>query len=137
MANMVEMQPVTKMWYDYLNEGKLMGLKCGHCGTIEFPPVPVCNSCGKHDMEWTEISGDAKLVSFCYAFDGAPPFMKESVMIGEFCLKEGNHVQSFLLGVTNEDEDFLSKNPNIECIAEIIKLSEEHDLSYPAFRLKK
>jgi len=137
MANMINMQPVTKMWYDYLNDGKLMGLKCEHCGTMEFPPVPVCSACGKHDMEWAEISGEAKLISYCYAFDGAPPFWKESVMIGHFDLKEGNHVQTFLLGVTNEDEESLSKNPNLDCVAEIVKVSEEHNLSYLAFRLKK
>lgn len=61
MANMRTMQPVTKMWYDYLNEGKLMGLKCEHCGQMEFPPVPVCNTCGKHEMEWAPITGRQSL----------------------------------------------------------------------------
>lgn len=137
MANMVKMQPVTKMWYDYLREGKLMGMKCEHCSTVEFPPVPVCNRCGKHHMEWVEISGEATLVSFCYAFDGSPPFWKEPIMIGEFNLKEGNHVQGFLLDVTNEDEEHLFNSLGAACTMEVIKVSEEYDLNYPAFRIKK
>ena len=138
MANMRTMQPITKIWYDYLNQGKLMGLKCGHCGTVEFPPVSVCNHCGKYDdMEWVEISGDAKLISYCWAPDGAAPFWQESVMIGEFDLKEGNHIQTYLLGVTKADEPYLYDNCPLDCVAEVVKVSDEHNLSYPAFHLKK
>ena len=137
MSNMKNMQPITKMWYDYLNEGKLMGLKCEHCGKIEFPPVPVCNTCGKHDMEWAPISGKAKLISYCWSPAGADPYWKQPVMIGEFDLEEGNHIQTFLLGVTKEDEPYLYDHCPLDCVAEIVKVSEERNLSYPVFRLKK
>lgn len=61
---MTTMQPYVKEWYDYLEEGKIMGLKCKKCGAYEFPPVPVCNECSSTDMEWVEMSGKAKLVGF-------------------------------------------------------------------------
>lgn len=135
MANMVKMQPVTKMWYDYLSEGKLMGLKCENCGQMEFPPVPVCNSCGKHHMEWAPVSGKARLISYCWAADGAPPYWREPVMIGQFELEEGCEIQSLLLGVAKKDEPYLYDNCPLDCEAQIVKVSEELNLSYPAFRL--
>ena len=135
MANMLKMQPVTKIWYDSLKEGRAMGLKCSHCGNIEFPPVPVCNHCGRHDMDWVEVSGDATLVSYCWSGFGAAPFWNEPVMIAHFDLAEGNHVQTFLLGVTKEDEPYLFANCPLPCRMEIVKVSEEHDLYYPVFRL--
>ena len=61
---MVKMQPYVKMWYDYLEEGKIMGLKCKKCGAYEFPPVPVCNSCSGTELEWVEMKGTGKLISF-------------------------------------------------------------------------
>lgn len=137
MANMKTMQPVTKIWYDYLREGKLMGLKCENCGNMEFPPVPVCNRCGKHHMEWAPISGKATLDSYCFAPDGAAPFWKQPVMIGEFTLEEGNHVQTFLLDVGRAEEPYLYENCPLECTCEPVKVSEEFDLYYPAFRLNK
>ncbi|MBO5160447.1 MAG: hypothetical protein J6J03_02200 [Tyzzerella sp.] len=50
---------VARKWYEYLAEGKMMALRCKDCGTYHFPAFPICHGCGKHDMEWVEISGDA------------------------------------------------------------------------------
>lgn len=61
---MKPMEPYVKEWFEYLEQGKIMGLRCRKCGSYEFPPVPVCNSCGSEDMEWTEMSGNATLVGF-------------------------------------------------------------------------
>lgn len=58
-------------------------------------------------------------------------------MIGQFELEEGCHIQTFLLDATKADEPYLYDNCPIECEAEIIKVSEERNLSYPVFRLKK
>lgn len=136
MANMVKMRPITKEWYDYLNEGRLMSLRCEHCGAVAFPPVPVCNKCGKHNMEWAEISGEARLMSYTWSPEGASPFWEESVMLGMFTLKEGVNIQTFLLGATKEDEPYLYDNCPIDVVAEIVRVSDEYNLCYPAFRLK-
>ena len=49
---------------DYLEKGKVMGTKCKGCGLVFFPPRADCYQCLKSDMEWTEISGTGKLVSY-------------------------------------------------------------------------
>lgn len=49
---------------DYLAQGKLMGTRCKKCGTKHFPPVADCAECLSSDVEWFEVTGTGKLVSF-------------------------------------------------------------------------
>ena len=64
MEKVIKYERVVKKWYDSLEEGKILATKCARCGAYEFPPLYSCNTCGAHDMEWEEISGDATLESF-------------------------------------------------------------------------
>lgn len=54
-------QPIAKHYYDGLDKGKFLALKCTKCGHIEFPPYPACNCCGHVGNEWIDIS-DADVV---------------------------------------------------------------------------
>ncbi len=54
-------EPITKKFYDGLDEGKFLGLKCKNCGHIEFPPYPACNECGNIGNEWVDLA-DADVV---------------------------------------------------------------------------
>ncbi|MDH4137829.1 MAG: zinc ribbon domain-containing protein, partial [Anaerolineae bacterium] len=49
---------------DLLDEGKVAGTKCKSCEKTYFPPRADCSNCLSSDMEWFEISGPGKLVSF-------------------------------------------------------------------------
>lgn len=49
---------------DYLEQGKVMGTKCKGCGMVFFPPRADCYNCLSSDMEWFEISGAGKLVTY-------------------------------------------------------------------------
>jgi len=49
---------------DYLEDGKVAGTRCKGCGSIFFPPRADCCQCLKSDMEWFEVSGTGKLVSY-------------------------------------------------------------------------
>lgn len=52
---------IVKTFYDELAKGKMMGLKCGECQTVSFPPKATCNTCGNMDLEWTELTGKGKV----------------------------------------------------------------------------
>lgn len=54
-------EPIAKHYYDGLDEGKFLGLKCPECGHIEFPPYPACNNCGHIGNEWVNLA-DADVV---------------------------------------------------------------------------
>lgn len=57
------MEPVVNMFYRYLKDEKIMGLKCPSCGTILFPPQGLCPKCGGSDLSWVPMSGRGKVVS--------------------------------------------------------------------------
>jgi len=62
----VSFTAITKVndFVDYLAQGKVMGTRCKPCGTIHFPPVADCAECLSSDVEWFEVTGTGKLVSF-------------------------------------------------------------------------
>jgi uncharacterized OB-fold protein len=92
------MQPYIKNWYDYLKEGKIMGLKCNSCGSYQFPPVPVCNEpgCTSTDLEWVEMSGDATLTSFSMLGMGKPLVSSAPLLCGFVTLAEGPRFMSWI-----------------------------------------
>ncbi len=48
----------------HLEQGKVMGTRCKECGEVYFPPRSDCAKCLSSDMEWFEVSGKGKLVSY-------------------------------------------------------------------------
>ena len=72
----MEVRPINDISYEaYLKEEKLMGSKCGSCSALFLPPRPICTECHKPQMDWVEVEGKGKLVSFtCIAV--GPPSMK-------------------------------------------------------------
>ena len=53
---MYELRPILKTFYEALDEGKVLGLKCPVCGDVAYPPVPTCQKCGNYDnMEWIDM----------------------------------------------------------------------------------
>lgn len=49
---------------DYLEKGKVMGTKCKKCGARFFPPRADCAKCLSSDIEWFEVEGKGKLLTF-------------------------------------------------------------------------
>ena len=48
----------------YLEQGKLMGTRCKKCGLHFFPPRADCYHSLDSDMEWFEVKGTGKLLSY-------------------------------------------------------------------------
>ncbi len=51
----------------HLEEGKIMGTRCKNCEALNFPPRADCASCLSSDVEWVELSGKGKLVTYTTA----------------------------------------------------------------------
>jgi uncharacterized OB-fold protein len=47
-----------------LEEGKVMGTKCTECDAVYFPPRADCAKCLSSNMEWFEVAGKGKLVTY-------------------------------------------------------------------------
>ena len=75
---------------DYLENGKVMYTHCKKCGADFFPPRADCAGCLSSDMEWREVSGTGKLVSYSqlkYApvgFDGDLPYSIALLDYGDY-----------------------------------------------------
>jgi uncharacterized OB-fold protein len=57
---------VTKVneFIGYLEEGRVMGTRCLDCGTMFFPARAQCYKCLTSNMEWFEVSGTGKLLTY-------------------------------------------------------------------------
>lgn len=62
----VSFTSVTKVndFIDRLDQGKVMGTKCVDCGMVFFPPRADCYRCLASNMEWFEIEGEGKLITY-------------------------------------------------------------------------
>lgn len=48
----------------YLEQKKLMGVRCQSCSTLFLPPRPICTQCFSQDLAWVELSGEGELSAF-------------------------------------------------------------------------
>lgn len=60
-------EPIAKHYYDGLDEGRFLGLKCPECGHIEFPPYPACNHCGHIGNEWIDLANADVIIHEIYS----------------------------------------------------------------------
>ncbi|MDR1421312.1 MAG: zinc ribbon domain-containing protein [Coriobacteriales bacterium] len=103
---MFKPQPVTKRFYDGLDEGRFVALKCTSCGHVHFPPLPTCGECGSFDLEWTEVSGSVTVTD---AIDLNPALANSDFKpyapyhIGEATLEEGPEINTIVLGLKEKD----------------------------------
>ncbi|OGP96837.1 MAG: DNA-binding protein [Deltaproteobacteria bacterium RBG_16_47_11] len=72
---------------DYLDKGILMGTLCKKCGALYFPPRTDCSQCLSKEMEWTEVKGKGKLMSYStliYAPTGFEADLPYTIALVEF-----------------------------------------------------
>lgn len=75
---------------NHLEKGQVMGTRCKSCGQVFFPPRADCFQCFSSDIEWFEVSGKGKLVTYSklqYApsgFEGDLPYAIAVLDYGNF-----------------------------------------------------
>lgn len=88
----------------YLNEHRLMGVRCAGCGSIFVPPRALCSRCYSTQLAWEELSGEGELIGFTTVYVGLPALAAEGYTRDEpYCtgvvrLKEGPILPGFILG---------------------------------------
>lgn len=100
-------EPIAKKFYDGLDQGKILGMKCTECGHIEFPPYPACNNCGHVGNEWVDLTDEEVTIEEIYSISPmmtiedfmpyAPLFSAECKMAG------GIEVSCLIFGVKKKD----------------------------------
>jgi uncharacterized protein len=54
----------TNDFVTHLEQGKITGTRCKDCGTPFFPPRADCYKCLSSNMEWFDVSGTGKLLTY-------------------------------------------------------------------------
>ena len=80
----------TNDFMNFLEEGKVAATKCKDCGLIFFPPRADCYQCLTSNMEWVEVTGTGKLLSYSkleygpVGFEGDLPYTIALLDYGEY-----------------------------------------------------
>ena len=89
----------TSRFWKGLEKGKIFTTKCKKCKKINFPPVADCGICGSSKVDWIELSGKGKILTYTQVFVKPASFSEEKpyiVAIAE--LDEGIKVLSWVTG---------------------------------------
>ena len=81
----------------YLEQGKVMATRCKKCGAKYLPPRMDCAKCLLSDMEWFEIKGEGKLITYSVVNYGPAGFEDRApyiLAVGDF--GNGMKIFSFL-----------------------------------------
>ncbi|MBW1721462.1 MAG: Zn-ribbon domain-containing OB-fold protein [Deltaproteobacteria bacterium] len=74
----------------FLEDGKVAGTRCKDCGLTFFPPRADCYHCLSSNMEWFEITGTGKLLTFSklqygpVGFEGDLPYTIALLDYGDY-----------------------------------------------------
>ncbi len=92
-------RPTVEAYKKNIQEGKFRALKCSSCGAVITPPLGTCYGCGGNKMEWTDVSGKGKLVSFTVIHVAPDEFASEAPYIVAIVeLAEKSRVTARLVG---------------------------------------
>jgi uncharacterized OB-fold protein len=75
---------------DHLENGKVMYTRCKTCGMNFFPPRADCSGCLSSDMQWREVTGTGRLVSYSrlkfapVGFDADLPYSIAMLNYGDY-----------------------------------------------------
>jgi uncharacterized OB-fold protein len=90
---------------EFLKEHRLMASKCKKCDSLWLPPRPICSKCHSDQLEWVELSGDGKLITFTVIAFGTKPMLNAGYnRDNPYCtgiveVEEGPRISAEILGV--------------------------------------
>lgn len=91
--------PDTQFFWDEVAERRLNIQYCMDCARYYFYPRSHCRFCGLGDVEWRQVSGRARLVSYIINRRVTPAFAPYSPIIALVELEEGVTMMSNIVGV--------------------------------------
>lgn len=120
---MIERAP--KTFYEELEEGRIVGVKCNECGEHTFPPLTACSNCRSNDLEFTEVSGRGTLQYYSSTMMPSKRFADEGKMAyGMVELEEGPYFFTKIEGVDFANADEIREG-NEELPIEVVGKPEE------------
>jgi uncharacterized OB-fold protein len=131
---MYQLRPILKTYYDALEDGKILGLKCNECGSVVWRPLPTCQKCGGTDLDWYDLGDEAIIDEIIlddtsltgdYTFTKANQYFvnkEEPYCICVAHFKEGAVFHAALYGVTPGNVDELKRSLPFPAKAEFMEM---------------
>ena len=98
--------PFTAASFDtFISQKKVMAARCKKCGNLILPPRNMCGKCYSDQLQWEEVAGKGKLISFTVIGVGPTPMINEGYnrdnpyCSGVVQLEAGPRVCTQILGV--------------------------------------
>ncbi len=86
-----------------LKEGKIKGTRCKICNELYLPPRAGCSACLTDDMDWVDMSGEGKLLTFTKLYFGPSGFEDSTpYTLGIVDLDDGGRLLGILEGFDDE-----------------------------------
>jgi uncharacterized OB-fold protein len=80
-------------FWQALERNEFLLARCGSCQTLQFPPRPLCPSCGGSEIEWQPASGRGTLYASSRVHAAAGPFAcMTPYTVGIVDLEEGARI---------------------------------------------
>lgn len=100
-----EIDEHNKEYWEGCKRRELLLQRCKDCGTLRFPPRPMCPECMSFNREMIKASGKGKVASWCVAH---PPVLTAFESIAPYAmvlieLEEGLHILSQMVDVKNDE----------------------------------
>ncbi len=114
-----------KRFFEGLSEGKVYATRCRKCGEMYFPPQAICPRCRSSEVEWVELSGEGKLLTYTKIYVKPKSFSHYSdyvVAVGR--LDEGVNVTAWI------DAKIEELKPGMRIKLVVVKRKPEGYLTY-------
>ena len=120
-------KPTVEAYLQNIQDGQFKAYKCVDCGMVIAPPSGSCYGCGSSKMEWTEVSGKGKLVSFTVIHIAPDEFAEEApYYIAIIELAEGTRVSARLLGYDPLKPEEVKLGSNVKLEYETIESGKKY-----------
>jgi len=87
-------------FYKFVSEKRLMAAKCTECGTVLLPPKPMCTKCLSTNLQWIELEGAGKLLSYTVIYIAPEQFQSITpYTVGIVELQNGLRLPGMIRGV--------------------------------------
>lgn len=91
-------------FYRFCAQRKLMGVKCVRCGRMSALPRNKCRKCNSTDMEWNELKGSGRLLSYSIVHVATSEFQNLApYAVGIVQMDEGTTLSGIIRNVKTED----------------------------------
>jgi uncharacterized OB-fold protein len=67
-----------EQFYKFIEEKKLMAVRCRQCGSTFLPPRPMCTNCFSKDLSWVQLKTKGKLVTYTVIYVAPEQFQPMS-----------------------------------------------------------